>query len=235
MKRFILLFIFIFSLSSCNRILFNYFANKKEVKLSKFYNNEQDKTIVFVPMVHVSTPEFYQDVKTKLDSLRTMGYVVFYESVAFDTKKYNHKELDTIYRKFRKLVGFNLTNYKDSTNKSIPKFYSNDKYISQNNDLIGIEKNDLKVDLPADTIIKLYEKKVEKIILSDCDFNTPLQAEYNCKTLNWFYAIHTFRDDFIEKKTLASDYKKIAMVYGSEHFHFYRGTLQSHGYTKVKP
>lgn len=86
---------------------------------------------MYIGMSHIAKPEFYESVKQIVDSLRKEDYTIFYEGVGLDTSKYSKATLDTILRKQRRLLGINLTRYKDSSNKSLPKAFKNKKYIDQ--------------------------------------------------------------------------------------------------------
>lgn len=209
-------------------------ADRETVDLEVYHHIEKDKTIVFVPMLHIGKSVFYEDVKKNLDSLRSEGFVIFYENVKFDREKYSPEELDTLNRKIRKLLGFYFTNYKDSTNLSLPKSFFNDKYVLQTKARTGIVEKDRKVDLPLDSLVQLYEKKFGEIILAPCDFATPLKAEYNCKTLNSEYVRHTARDEFILKKIREAPYKKIVLVYGKSHIRFFQTILsEQEGFVEI--
>lgn len=209
-------------------------ADRETVDLEVYRQPQKNKTLVFVPMLHIGKPVFYEDVKKKLDSLRSEGFVIFYENVKFDRKKYSREELDTLNRKIRKLLGFYFTNYKDSTNLSLSKSFFNDKYVLQTKARTGITEKDLKVDLPLDRLVQLYEKEFGKIMLAPCDFDTPLKAEYNCKTLSSEYVRHTARNEFILKQIRKAPYKKIALVYGKSHFRFFQAVLsEQEGFVEI--
>ena len=67
------------------------------VKLSRISNNE--KEVVFIPMHHLGTALFYDDVKNKIDSLKKNGYFFYTELIKGDKK-------DTMtIRKMIKLTG----------------------------------------------------------------------------------------------------------------------------------
>lgn len=231
--KYIFLFFLCFLFLSCGPIYLK-LITKKEVKTYTYYNDKTSKTLVAFHMFHVNTPEFFQDVKEKLDSLRKEGFVVFYEGVGFNRENYNAAEIDTFFRKFRKLAGFHLTSYKDSTNASLPKYLTTSKYLMQTDSLMGITKEDLRVDLPLDSLINIYEKKKQEIVLTNCDFNTPLNAKYTCETLGSFSIFQTYRNDYIEKRIMESRQQKIALVYGRKHFYFLRGAFQQNGFVRLE-
>ncbi|WP_274474060.1 hypothetical protein [Mangrovimonas aestuarii] len=211
-------------------------TNKTEVELSSYYNEKENKTLVMVPMVHLNRPEFYDDVRNKLDSLRNEGFTVFYEGVVHDTENYSPEQNDTILWKFRKLIGFSLTtHYNDTNNKSTPAYFKNDKYVMQTKKNIGISDQDLRVDLSKDTIIKMYERENGVIALTECDYNTPLMEKYECESSGRHQATQTFRNGYIVKSTVDSPMNKIALVYGQAHFKWLKlDFIYNHGYREVK-
>ncbi len=205
----------------------------KSVKLNTFYNEDEDKTVVLFPMVHVNKPEFFEDVKIKLDSLRRDGFLVFYEGVAVvDSTMYSKENYDTLTLKARKLFGFNFQSktYSSKENKSLPKAIHNDKYIAQNRDIIGIKDEDVNVDMSVVEMIEVYEQKYGKIKLEDCDFTTPLNSKFKCDRLpNYLDIMIMTRNDTILSHLYKESHKKIALVYGERHFDFMRGALQKQG------
>ncbi|WP_121667521.1 hypothetical protein [Mesonia aquimarina] len=214
------------TLFSCNKLLVELFTSKK-VKTEVFYNQEKEKTLVLFPMVHINHPEFYADVKTKLEKLRKKGYTVFYESVALqDSTSFSPKEMDTLTRKTRKITGIYMSDYKDQQNKSIPKAIRNNNYISQSKENLGITPQDMLVDIPMNELIEIYEKKYGAIKLTQCDWKTDYLEEYDCETVPKVRTdeiiVYT-RNDTIEKRVYESKLKKIALVYGKKHFQFIKG------------
>lgn len=205
---------------------------KDEIKTLSHTND--NRIVVFVPMVHLGKPDYYKSAKTLIDSLRKEDFVVFYEGIAIQ-KEIDSTSLDTINRKLRKFLGFHLSrNYKDSTNLSLPKAYRNNDYVMQDYKVMGVKMNeDFRVDLPKDEIIKGYEDEVKPIILTDCDLETPLKAKYKCKDTTEYsshFILQTLRNKHIIKETLALDKKKIIMVYGKAHWKFIWPGLRDAGF-----
>ncbi|TXK75777.1 hypothetical protein [Mesonia sp. K4-1] len=209
----------------------------KSVKTEVFYNKKENKKLVTFPMVHLNHQEFYDDVKYKLDSLRKQNYTIFYESVKLDTTLYSKKEIDTFKMKARKLMGFHLTAYNDKENKSLPKALRNSKYANQTHKNIGLTKTDIKIDLPLDTLLQVFELKYNKIKLGPCDYLTGLKQEYNCQQVSSFKrddVIMSIRNQYIEYKVLNSPYNKIALVYGKNHFKELNESFKKKGYKHLK-
>ena len=104
----------------------------------------------------------------------------------------------------------------------------------QNYNLMGVdmEENE-RVDLPKDEIIRRYEEEVKPILLTPCDFQTPLKSKYRCKDstrYNSFYAIQIVRNEHIINEVLASQEKKIIMIYGKAHWKFIWPGLRDAGF-----
>jgi len=220
MKKLLLIVLLAIFSTSCSRIYLGLVSSKKVIT-ETFYNEELDKTLVCFPMVHLNKPEFYEDVRKKLTNLREEGYVVYYEGIKFDSLQMAKPKIDSLKRKMRKLLGFNFTNYKDSTNKSFPKFFKNKKYALQTRESIGINENDINVDFSVSEIITNYETNHGKIILTECDLETPLNDKYECDVLPKVYeneVIVYARNDKIFQAVKNSRHQKIALVYGKMHF-----------------
>ncbi|MBW2963025.1 hypothetical protein [Mesonia aestuariivivens] len=234
--KFSLLIIFTFTFISCTSILLKLITSK-EIKTKVFYNQEKDKTLVIFPMLHINHPEFYADAKIKLEKLRQQGYTVFLEGVALeDSTAFSSQQIDTITRKMRKITGYNLSNYKNEENKSIPKAIRNSKYISESHENMGIQPEDITVDIRMNELIEIYEEKYGPIKLTTCDWQTDYLEKYECepvpKVRTDDILVYT-RNDTIEKRVYESKLKKIALVYGSKHFQFITGGFRHNGYKEI--
>ncbi len=235
LKLILLIFTVVF-ICSCNRLLIGLLTSK-EVKTEVFFNQNENKTLVLFPMVHINHPEFYADVKYKLEKLRKQGYTVFFESIALkDSTAFTAQEMDTLTRKTRKILGIYMSDYKDQKNKSLPRAIRNNNYISQNRENLGMQPQDMIVDIPMDELIDIYEAKYGNIQLTQCDWETDYLEKYKCETVPEVRAdeiIMYTRNDTIEKRVYESELKKIALVYGSGHFNFIKGGFQQNGYKKI--
>ncbi len=78
------------------------------------------KEVVLIPMAHLEKAAYYSEIKYHLDCLKEDGHVVFYEGVGMPAIDGGRKN-DILLRKFRRVMGFFLTGYKNSANKSIPR------------------------------------------------------------------------------------------------------------------
>ncbi|WP_127845537.1 hypothetical protein [Psychroflexus aestuariivivens] len=199
------------------------------VKTEKLVNDEGREVVIF-EMAHLAKPKFYRSVSEKIESLRQEGYVVYFESVEFEPTQ-DSLTKDRQKRKVRKLLGHDLTtDYKDSTNLSLPKHFGNSKYVMQSVENIGLDlESDKLVDLTAQEIIEKYEAKYGEMELNECDLNTDFGEKYECTEageVDSFYALNTIREDYIAEYVSESSDQKIALVYGKSHHYFIRANLR---------
>lgn len=214
-------------------------------------------------MIHVEKPSFYEEVKNYLDSLRTDGYVIFWEgiitpspvdslllaSVRQDrlrealTLTIDSLTQDTIDRKFRKIFGMHLTSYRDTGNQSVPQRYKRKReLIDQTAQNTGIDFNkDIWADLSKAELIEIYEREIKKIELTEYDFQTGLFEKYSSKRKELkghsrFALLHTFREAHVEKMIRESSHKKIVLLFGKGHWRLLYGGLVGNpgGYEEIK-
>jgi len=122
-----------------------------------------DKTVAFIPMIHVGTPAFYQAVAEKVKEWKEDGATLYYEFVDFDSLDEQNK------RKARRLVGILPT----------PKMYealSGSGYMGQNNDdFLGlVNDKDVNVDVTAEELIQAYEEEFGPIEVTGEDATSDL-------------------------------------------------------------
>lgn len=232
--KMILLILVTITLTSCKGLIYKILA-PKHPELKVLYNKKKDKTIAFIPMVHIAKPDFYQETKKIVDSLRKDNYIVFYESIDIPDINEANPEEDTLLRKFRRLIGFQIGDYTDEKNKSLPTFMKNDKYVMQTGKNTGVKKSDINLDLSAKQIIEAHEEKYPTITLNQCDWDTGFNEEYDCheEELNDFYTINTVREKHIFDKTIQSSQKKILMIYGKQHYLFLYPDFLDKGYKLI--
>lgn len=220
-------------LANCKAIALKIISKKsveKNIKILKRQSTNQ--TIFFFPTIHVGTEEYYNSFKPKLDSLRSNGYKIYYESVAITDSLSIQKEVD-YKKKFRKIFGFHL----DTTRQSYLEDTQLNKYIMQDYTKMGVVKSDEVLDLGVNQIIDSLENKYGEIILENCDIETPLETEYNCKNrlkdLEWD-ALQTFRNNYIINYLKKSNENKIVLIYGKSHWYFIYAKLLDSGYELVQ-
>lgn len=122
-----------------------------------------DKTVTFIPMIHIGTPAFYQAVVEKVKAHKQDGATLYYEFVDFDALDEHNK------RKARRLVGILPT----------PEMYeelSGSGYVGQNNeDFLGlVNDKDVNVDVTAEELIESYEEEFGPIEVTGEDATSDL-------------------------------------------------------------
>lgn len=190
-----------------------------QVKIMK----KNDREVIYIPMVHVGKPEYYKEVKSYVDSLRTKGYKVYYEGLSYsENSTDNEKKLLKL--KMRKLLRINISGgYDNLENETLPKWFKNGKYVAQTLENIGINpKIDFNADMTYNDLIDSIEINYGKVELSDCDFNTPLYDKYKCKKDFKGSAVYSvtqkFRNELLKDILLNSNDKKIVLLYGKRHW-----------------
>ncbi len=222
--------------SSC-RYMAVYLFTKKDITddVKILYNKQKDRTLIVLPIIHLSKKGYYESVKNIIDSLRSEGYTFFYEGMDMQ------QGLDSIQainykRKLRKFLKVNLDFHKE--NLSLPSFYHSKYYIKQDYHKIGIIKEqDINIDLSLKAVIDSFETKYFEITLNDCDLNTDLNAKYQCKNNYARYRnsiIHEFRNPFLCQTILESKHQKLVIVYGKSHWMYIYPLLRDNGYELVQ-
>lgn len=216
---------------SCNSILVSLITKKDIISNILIYENKTGNRIVFLPVVHIGKDEYFKSIKFHVDSLRKKKYLILHEGVI--TKNSN----DTIRKKFRKVAGFNLSNYKDVENKSIPKALKNKKYTHQTFENNGIIDGDINVDYSLDSLIYFYEKNYKEIRLNDCDYETSLSSKYSCKDKvvhSKYYLLNTIRNDKVKKIVNKYKLQNVVLIYGKGHRYMFHADFTDNGYTLIK-
>lgn len=228
---------------------------KRAARLTK-----DGKEVLLVPMCHLGTEAHYAKVKNYLDSLKSNGYVVFFETV-FDcpfhidtTNDVNFPQLaeivkstvytkadsmrmDTLNRKFRRITGFHLgrDGYKEQDNETLDKKWRTSKYVQQDIRTCGLTtERDIWVDYTQADLTEVYEKQYGPTPLTDYDFETDLKAEYRPDEfldVNPYAFMSRLRELYLTKRILTSSHDRIAVVYGEGHTRRLKIDLRfHHGY-----
>jgi hypothetical protein len=253
MKKIFFTFCILLLLTSCKSYFANqYFKNvgvyDNKIKLEKI--SFQDKEIVFFGMHHIGKQEFYADVKVKVDSLLNEEYFFYTEGI---TSQFTGKEkltsqdsivlIDLAYR-FRKISGKPLIS-KNIDSDYLTYFRENgikieEKIIMQPsyNELGLSNKNSINSDLKIEEILNLYEAKNGKIVLTDCDYSTPFFEKSICKEnvdkKNYDIFIIDERNNSVISHILNDKRKKIAIIYGKNHFIGIKEELLKNGFVEIK-
>ena len=187
-------------------------------------------------MHHLGTAPFYDDVKTKIDSLKKMGYFFYTEEV-----KGNKKDSITV-RKSIKLTGIpfsrNNAGYKhffDSIYNGKVKF-KKEIFDQPSPNKFGLDESNSKtVDVTLKEMIDYYESKYGEIKLEPCDFEKSFYEKPNCKNKQIEKKVRddvyiNFRNKNIIKTFLNDNHKKVGIIYGAEHIKGIREELLKQGF-----
>lgn len=188
-------------------------ATRPETQTIKWNN----KSIVFVPIAHASTPEFYNGVKSVVSDYKAKGYTVFYEQVTRAAK--NDKasgKPDTLSLKFRKLIGLEPTRETYAILKNFfPGIIVQPEYKE-----LGITPSDLNADISLEQLVGKYEALYGPVELNNCDFETEEGGiGYNCGKLNNDLepVILDYRNEHVAGLVKSSKADKILIIYGAKH------------------
>ncbi len=205
--------------------------------MRRLVNPATGREVVLIPMAHLERAGYFEEIKYHLDCLKEDGHMVFYEGVGMPASD-GSQEDDILLRKFRKVMGFFLTGYKNSSNKSIPRSIRDNKYTEQTRENLGlVTERDLHVDMTLRQLIAIYEKDRGEIVLTDYDLRTDLLDEYDPKDSGGHdirHLIRTLRDRHIADKVIGSHYRRIVLLYGKLHIKAISRLLIANGFRKCK-
>lgn len=197
-----------------------------------------ERELIYIPMRHLGKRNYYDYIQRMVDSLQNQGFVVFYESIAYQVDSAQQRDLYD--RKFRKLVGHVVGSTKvyektsDTTKVLMAPLYRNlgSRIIQQPQySFFKVDYNTAVVaDIPKNELLDEFEYSYGNIVLDSCDWKTPLNEPYTCKPVKTKFK-NIFDREFIMKKreenlaALVSDasQKKILIMFGSAH---YKGFLK---------
>lgn len=217
-------------LSSClQKLVLNSLGALEDTVQIKYITNG-DKKIVFFPMHHIGKNNFYNDAKQKIDSLMSIGYIVYYENVRMIAKDSLQK--DTLYRKARKITSvdfvsaFNNKGYIDTINNTLlgkkTKYIAKYKLVNQPRTMFPISdtlrvKN---VDANFAQLISACENKYGTVVLEKYDYETKFGEKYKSQKNKemYEYFLAGFRNTIISNSIINDKNNKIVVVFGSKHF-----------------
>lgn len=197
------------------------------VKLITFNNG--DKTMLFMPIHHAGSPDFYKDISEKVDSLNRLGHITYFERVI--TKLEDSTEKILVSKKFRKIMGsFEAKNgYYDTINNKVAgrfKVNKNIKIINQPSyhNLKVDNLTAINADVTLEKLIPAFEMEYGVVELNECDYKTALDSTYDCKSLRKKlkkkfvreFALK-YRNQHLAQIINDSDHDKILVIYGSAH------------------
>ncbi len=202
-------------------------------KQMKLRHPETGREIIMIGMIHIEKPEFFEEIKEYLDSVKREGYVVFYEGVRDGEEGADPCRIDTVLRKFRRVAGLDVDYF-------YTKQLSYGKYVMQSLERLGLSTDrDINVDMTIDEMVTAYEKEYEEISLTDYDWQTDLSEKYKWRKsgkqrYNEYAMIHTLRDRHIIENVDKSPYDKIVLLYGASHWFNLYPPFRDAGYEVVE-
>ena len=216
-KAFIYLGLIVLLISSCDTIKTISKIESKKAKVVSF--THQNKSLKFIPLVHFGQPEFYNGIKDSVTSYKKKGYIVFYELVTAradektEPEAFN-KELLLIRRMFN---GENLTpeGYEEDLKETFPSAIGQPDYKD-----LGVDENDLNVDVDIIDIAEEYTRLYGEIELTPCDYDTPVDSKvYLCEKIKnkMDPIIVDFRNEHLANEIHNSKNDKILILYGLLH------------------
>ena len=214
------------------------FATKTKKTLAKtieLIDSTETRSVVIVPMIHIGAEKDYEKIGVFLDGLKSRGYYVYHEGIRPPEDSLDSCYLDTLLRKFRKMVGSDiLYDYPDMASKRKGWVCQTESSIVSDSD------HDLCIDITMDQLLKKYEETHGTIVLDDYDRQCPLgSGDYKSgpgmKGYHWIMGGRLSpRDSLLKEHVLNDGYEKIAVVYGSFHSRILKNDLIFlHGY-KIK-
>ena len=231
-KKYFLLASLVILIFSCKSYWVDYALDEvgvfdDKVELRKFKNDK--RTLVLIPMHHIGTKLFYDDVKHKVDSLQKNNYTIYYELITADEKKDSTKRMLNK-RKLRKILGSKLWISRGSHLSFIKEKLG--KKVKLKKELInqpsykdlGVDLKKAKnVDANLSELITYYEQKYGKIELEECDFANLPKEVYECEDPTRDEnkideIILTLRNNKVINQLEKDSLDNIAIIYGKGHF-----------------
>ncbi len=189
----------------------------KDVKTEHYTFNE--KSIIFTPLAHFSQVEYYENLKDSIINWKKKGYMIFYEGIIHKATEMNVDSIvaDRTMRKWRKItrgVGATREDYAE-----LSDVFKN-AIVQPENEELGIDSADVNADITLLDLVSKYEDYYGKIHLDSCDLITSLDSTYACKKKlkgNLNPVILDYRNVQLVEKLVASEQKKIVVLYGARH------------------
>ena len=124
---------------------------------------------------------------------------------------------DRLMRKWRKITGGVGATREDYAELS--DVFKN-AIVQPENEELGIDSTDVNADITLLDLVSKYEDYYGKIHLDSCDLITSLDSTYACKKKlkgNLNPVILDYRNVKLAEKLVASEQKKIVVLYGARH------------------
>lgn len=242
LKQIISLLFVLIALAACDTSLMVQSTGVLRDASRKFELHNGDRRIIYIPMRHLGTRVYYDQVQAMVDSLQKSGYVVFYESIAYQVDSAAQRDLYD--RKFRKLTGNRLglqqcIEIPGDTSRVLraPLYRKLGQRIISQPDysffLVNYETA-VNADIPKNKLLDDFEYRYGTIQLDACDYDTPLNEPYNCKPIKAALK-NRFDKEFVmqqREENLASlvadaPQQKILILFGTSHFKGFLRNLQA--------
>ena len=242
MKQIISLLFVLITLVACDTSLMVQSTGVLRDASRKFELRNGDRRIIYIPMRHLGTRVYYDQVQAAVDSLQKSGYVVFYESIAYQVDSAAQRDLYD--RKFRKLTGNRLglqqcieTPGDTSRVLRAPLYRKLGQRIITQPDysfFLVDYGTAVNADIPKNKLLDDFEYRYGAIQLDACDYDTPLSAPYTCKPIKTALR-NKFDKEFVmqqREENLASlvadaPQQKILILFGTSHFKGFLRNLQA--------
>jgi hypothetical protein len=189
----------------------------EDVPVAELSNKE--KVVAFIPMHHVGKPGFYDGVKEIVGHYKAEGFVVYYEGVQLIASMDSITQ-DSYDRKLRKMIGVTI-----DTNGYAHYFHDKGLFkglIDQPRyHKLGVDSNDVNVDVVKYKLVDAYEEKFGKIELTDIDKRLRLVEGYPPSYKLPMKKVRTiildYRNQNLANYIQHSRDKRIVVIYGEEH------------------
>lgn len=243
-KHFTFICLIIFTLHSCSvsNII------NKTLEKSNVYSDEIDykielknniKVLKLIPIRHLGTPKFYDNLNNLITEHQNMGYTVYYELLK--TKNAD----DITIRKFRKITSLklnvddtNLINYKDLLYEKIRKIDENFEFKKEVTPqpsyeyLIADMDNAINVDISSEQFVSVYERMYGEVKLDSCDYVNDWNKSscFKSRKKNIDKIIIDYRNNHVIEYIINSNNNKILVLYGENHITGIKKGLVKKGY-----
>ncbi|ARN78144.1 hypothetical protein BST97_09115 [Nonlabens spongiae] len=220
---------------SCQSVLIKSQINRDIAKNASYFKKDNQR-VIYLPMMHIAKPTNYDNVRIFIEEKREKGYVVYYETVKFDENKPDAEETKL---KMRRLTGLTFgENVLSNEQQAIFEILDPDKYVLQKQYDYGLRPEiDVHADFYLKDLVALFEEQYHKVVLDNCDYNTPMNQKYDCNRKDYYKeVVHDLRNEKLMTHILDSTVSKKLIVYGEGHFWFafYSNIERTYGFEEVK-
>lgn len=190
--------------------------DRTDVRVSEMSDGR--KTVKFIWMQHEGRPEFFDNVRERIEQLKTEGYVLFYEG----TRNGDSELTDREARQLRKFMGHSPSSSSRSDALKSLGDLGKDYVVQDNSHYMNlVNTKDFNVDVTDKLMIQAYEARYGKIVLTDEDLDKPLEMDLSDDSilpyLNTKFIIVDYRNKYLADKVHTAEHAKIVILYGLGH------------------